>query len=429
MDRSAGNDIVKNQAVAVQAIALSAARGVGQVIMVLAIAGVARNVGVERLGMLVTSLALAAVLSGLFDFGANSYWVRELAAGRMSDATYSARSGTKLALGLTLSVIAGVMALVLFPGQSFWGVGPLLMSSLLSQTAQSLMLARGRPSRLILAALVDRGVLGVGVVALTLWTSIEPEPAFIVSYTLGSALGAIVCYSSISHSLLPRANAKSLSNIWEGSRYYGMSSAFVALQSLDIVIAGGVGGPSVSGTYGAVNRWTAPITLVTSAVAALQAPAIASARSKAEVWSRLRPTLWLSGGAGLAAIVMAMLAQPLVLVLLGAEFIAASDVLRVAALAAAVSAATQTLMTVLQARRRDRYVALAFASVVATQLALVVPLTAWHGALGTATASVIAQLMLFVALGVGLFRATGRIELRGPAARSRQRMTDDRFVE
>jgi O-antigen/teichoic acid export membrane protein len=379
-----------------QALIVAGCSAVGQLAMVGVLSHLGRGVGPDRLGVVASSIALAVVLAGLIDFGANTLWIRELASGRLSGTEFGARSAAKLLIGGGLAVVVGVLCLAFGLGE-YSGCALALASVVLSQTLQVALRAEGKNFRLAVAMVVDRGVLA-GTYFLLRTTQLQPEAAFFTAYLCGAAADAAYVWSSIEHEHRPLWRAPAILSAWRGSRYFGVWTILNNLQSLDIVAAAAVGGAGVAGTYGAVNKWSQPISLATNAFSTLLLPVIASAQGIEGIWQRIRGSIWLPLVSVATAGAMAALAKPVVLLLMGSQFTDSVPVLQVLCLATALSSLSQPLVVILQGRNRDRLVARGMAAAVALQFAVLVPLVRTHGALGLSLAGLIAQSFLLVIL-------------------------------
>lgn len=381
----------------IQAVLLAGATAVGQLLMVFVLASVGRQVGPAQLGVVAVSMGIATVGAGFVDFGANSYWLRELSAGRLANLEFRRRSGTKIMVGSLLSIAILTVCLV-FPTSisGYWGTGVILVSMVLLQTLQVAVRAEGRNIRLATITILDRAVLFIAYFLSTIFMNVRPETGFFLAYIGGSFVAAMLCWSTVKPELRPMFLKPTWLSTWHGSRYYGVSGLLITMQSLDVVIAASVGGQAVAGAYGAVSRWTQPIGLASNAFTSLLAPVVAKAESAVGVWHSIRGTLWLPAVSALVAIVMAIMAEPLILFLMGEDFRNSISVLRVLCAAAALSSASQVVFTVLQGRGRERHAAAIMVGGVGVQLALVGPLVHWYGAFGVAVASLVVQCLLLV---------------------------------
>lgn len=407
-------DRLRSAALSLQALTFAGASAGGQLIMLGVLAMLGREVGPARLGVVAVTMALGTVLTGVVDFGATSYWLRELAAGRMPAAEFRRRSGTKLVVGLTASVAMTTGALVLGPAaRPFWGIGVVFFSVLVAQTMQVAVKAAERNATFSTAVLADRVAVGVAYLLLRMVPDVEPETAFYLAYLTGGAVNGWLCWRAVPREVRPSPRGFSVRSAWAGTRSFGVAALLITGQSLDTVIAAAVGGQPVAGAYGAVNRWTQPIALATNSFSILLAAVAAKARDGTDVWMRIRRSLWLPGISVGAALAMALLAEPLVITIMGEQFAESVPVLRLLCGAAALSAVSAPLLVVLQARRREKLVSTSLALAVCIQLALVAPLVARYGARGVASAALVAQVVVLGTFLLGIREPVRRILASG----------------
>jgi len=396
-----------------QAALLAAVSALGQLAMVVAFAVIGRSQGPAVLGEVTVSLAVATIGASLVDFGSNSYWVRELAAMRMTADQFCQRAATKTIVGLMLGFVFTLFPLLWPELRGYWYAGPLLTISLIVQTIRVPVRAK-QWNRLLSGLILSEKVAMLGIfLFLAMYVHLAPKVAFVFSYVLGGLLATAIAYFMIRdhyRAWLPLIN---LANVWRGSRYYGLSQMLLSMAGLDTIIGTAVGGSAVAGTYGAVNRWTQPIGLATNAFATLLAPEIAAAKDRKDVWERIRPTLWLPAASVGIAFLMALLADVLVVFVMGISFSASVNVLRVLCIAAALGTANQSIQVVIQSRGRDRQSAQVLVWGICAQLVVAGPLTFRFGALGLALASVLSQ-VVFLTGFVAILR---RIHLRAGGAR------------
>lgn len=388
---------MSRRSLSTHAVALSGASATGQFVMLVVFAMLGREVGPARLGVVSAAMAVAVVLSGLIDFGANALWTRDLSSGRLSGAEYAVRSFTKIAVGILASLVLTVVALLILPLRGYWGVGAILTSWVIAQTIQVALRAELKNVALAAALVLERLVLLAAYVGLA--RLLAPDTAFYLAYLTGAVAGAAYAWRATSPKYRVRPAHLRLRDAWRDAKYFGASAWLVTLQSMDVPIAAAAGGTTVAGIYGAVNRWTQPIALATNTFSALLIPVAARASSAREAWLRIRPAMWLPAASMVLSLAMAVLADRLVTFVMGEAFQGSVVVLQVLAVATGIVALNQPLAGVLQARGRDRYVAGALAVAVLTQLALLLPLVLLIGATGLALANLIAQVLLLGALG------------------------------
>ncbi|WP_182174551.1 oligosaccharide flippase family protein [Flaviflexus equikiangi] len=386
---------MKNFSLSSNAVVLSAGRAMAQLVMVLVLAVLARIIGAERLGIVASSMALATVASGLIDFGAGSLMIREYSAQRLTASEFASRNAARICYGVISACVMLALGLALGVQGILMLAPAFLLASVFSQTAQVCLVATHKGMKLSVLSFSERMILAVVFGTTVYFTDLTPELAFAAGYLCGSTV-MLVLASSIASELKPSFRRIAWRRLWNGSRYYGLSTAVISLQSTDVLIANAVVGPAVAGIYGAVSRWTMPITLATGAFAAIMNPVVSAAKDRDDIWHRIRGALWIPIVSAAIAAIMFIFAGTFVNLVLGEEFASSTGVLQVLALAAALSAFSQVAQVLLQARGRERSVAISLGCTVAVQLVLVPPMVAHFGALGLAVASFVAQTLLSI---------------------------------
>ncbi|HHV22387.1 MAG TPA: hypothetical protein GXZ30_12780 [Propionibacterium sp.] len=379
------------------AILVSGASAGGQLVMLVVFAALGREIGPTRLGVVTISMALAMVLSGLVDFGANNLWVRDLASGALPKSDYSRRATTKVLVGIGLGALISFVCLAVPPARPFGGIGVILSSWILTQTLHVALRADSRNTSLAVSLVSERAVLLVLYLGAAL-LGVHPEIAFFLSYALGALVGAGVAFALMDPAARPFRGLTRLPDAWRGAQYFGLGAIMINLSSLDSAIAGAVAGNTVVGYYGAVNRWTQPIMLASNTFTTLLVPVAAREPTMRDVWGRIRSTMWLPAGGAALCVLMGVFAEPLVLLIMGEQYAPSVPVLQILAVAVAIININQPLAGLLQARGHDRRVALLLAVAVLVRLGVLVPLVLIFGAMGIALAFVMGEAILLLGM-------------------------------
>ncbi|PPF67800.1 hypothetical protein C5E16_08370 [Clavibacter michiganensis] len=387
-----------------QATFLAGATGIAQIGTAIIYLIAARSSGPEAFGQAVTAVAVATAAVGIIDFGTNSLWLRETARGDLTPITLLQRSYGKLLIACLVLAAAATAIVVLAPDTNLWTAAPIGMFLLLSQTAQVPIRARARMSVIAASLLIDRAT-GLAVMGTAL--AIDIRGATILWIALVS--GSIVSTAFLVFKMPDREAFRSARTIdlhpWSGSGFYGLSSVAVSAQSLDVAILSATAGPSAAGLYGAVNRWTQPMSLAVTAFAQSAVPVVARYRSWALAWPHVRNALWMPAAAMTACVIAFVTAPAVVDFLVGAAYAQSADVLRILAIGTLFAIINQPLAVFQQSLGRDRPVSFATVSSVALQLILVAVLAPQYGAMGAAWAFVAAQICICALLLVTLFRS------------------------
>lgn len=398
-----------------QSILLAGATGFSQLLLAVMYVLVAREIGPASYGFIIAAIALGMTFSTFLDFGSNMFWIREGASGRLDAEQLGARALSKVILS---TCILGAWTAVLIVGHFgaafLWVSGPIALASLVAQTSQMGLRRLGRVDLVAATVLVDRTV-GIAVLLVLLFgLRVNATWSLWLAIVAGSAAGAIACWVLTPAGSRLRLGSGLLINPWRGSGYYGLSGVAGSIQSLELQAIALVGGPAAAGLFGAVNKWTQPLGLLSSAFAGASEPFVAAASSWKVAWRQIRHAFWLPLAAMAGGLLGAVLAPLLVPVLLGDDYTGSVGVLQLLALGTIPGVANQILAVFLQARGSDRPVSFILLFSAVAQLVLVALLVADLGAFGGALASSGSQLIAFIGL-VGLalrLRSHGRTESR-----------------
>ncbi|WP_133247079.1 polysaccharide biosynthesis C-terminal domain-containing protein [Pseudarthrobacter sp. AG30] len=353
--------------------------------------------GPEIFGPLVAAVGLGATLAGLIDFGSNSLSVREMAAKRMDLGGFGSRLSGKLLIG-TAGLTLWAVTFFVFARDSFlWVAGPIAFSQLLGQSFVVPLRARGRTDLLAAATLIDRLTVACCFLVLHLM-DFGPQHMLWVAMAAGPVVSASVTRWILARDQKPDLSWSVSVNPWRNAKHYGVSSAAVSAQSLDLTIMSLVGGASVAGVYGAVNRWTQPMSLLAAAFTTSTAPLVAKMGSWRTAWPLLKRSSMLIGGAVLLCVGVAVFSEPLVAVLVGSDFADSAAVLRILAVGTIGAVLNQPVAAFLQALGNERAVSFITTSGVGIQLMLVALLTWAMGSIGAALAFAVLQTIILTLL-------------------------------
>ncbi len=384
-----------------QALPIIAATGVSQAVTALLFIVAARLSTVDLFGLAATSVALGMVISGLLDFGFNSFFTRDLAASRVSVEVYWAKAKTKIAIG---AIVATVWFCVLIQFNDLLAQSSLIFLSVLTfQTLLVPLRAQSRGGLLASLFLVER-LLAAVMFALLLQVGVDSATSLMLALVFGTGCAALVAMNDLRASTKGTKVRAHRGVPWIGSRNYGVSALSNSLQQLDLPLLTLFGGPIVGGIYGAINKWTQPLGIVANAFATASTPFIAKANSTKDAIIEVKKSRWIVWLSCFLAAAMVPLAPSLISTLLGAKYLSAVPVFQLLALGTIPGIVNQLLATGLQARGYDKQVARISASGVLLQLATVSSLAWSIGALGAAIAYSTLQSGVFIALTLLLIR-------------------------
>lgn len=390
-----------------QALFLAASTGAAQVLVALLYLVAAREVSPSEFGLTVSAIALGTAAAGFVDFGTNNHWTRELARRALAHQAFVDRLFSKLAITVCAALLWCAGVAILLPGSALWLAGPITVALVANQAYQVPLRSAARGELVALVILADRvfaSVLFFVMVA----ADVSAPTALWIALSAGSVGAAVVGWSMSPRNLRRRPR---LTNPWAGAHYFGLTVVANSSQALDLTLLSAVGGPAAAGVYGAVNRWTQPMSLLAAAFSSALAPYAARSTSLRGAWSELRRAIWMPIAAIAVSIAVYFAAPFVVEILLGGSYEGSAATLQILALVVIPSIICQPLVVVLQSFRRDRYVAIVMVLAAVGQLALVLVLGGSAGALGAAHAALIAQLFILVSLlsgTVSLARSTRR---------------------
>ena len=382
-----------------QALALAGSTGTAQVVVAVLYIVTARSSAPDQFGLVVAAIAVGTTAVGLLDFGTNSYWTRELAARRLNAEVLGKRLTSKLLYAAVVLFAWSLSTALWVQSMSLWIAGPIAMSVLLSQTLQVPLRSLGRGDIVAVAVLLEKLVAAATFMVL-MSVGAPPVTALWLALSIGGLSSALFCWKLTPIAARPVLRLSRSTNPWTSSRHYGIATAALTAQSLDIPTLTMFGGANAAGVYAAVSKWTQPMSLLASAFSSASAPHIAKADSGRAAWRSAKKSIWLLWAAIGLCIIIAIFAPPIVEILVGPKYAPASGVLRVLAIATVFAVINQPLYVFLQSRGFDRPIALITLSSVLLQLALVALLSGNLHERGAAVAALCTQLILLIAMSL-----------------------------
>ncbi|TFD17437.1 hypothetical protein E3T26_02080 [Cryobacterium sp. TMT1-21] len=398
--------LAARRSVGAQAVMLAGATGIAQLIVALVYIAAARSATPADFGWVVSAIALGTVAVGFVDFGTNSFWVREIARNQLPLNEFSRRGSGKLMAATILAALWLLFSVPVLQGTSYWMAAPVFLSLLLNQTAQVSLRGMARGELVAWSILADRIVVAI-VLAIVSATGANAAQFLWLALTAGSVVAAGMGWWMTPAHSRPGPRLWRRTNPWKGSGYYGLSTVAISAQGIDVMIIGGFGGPAAAGLYGAVNRWTQPMSLLAGAFSSASVPFVAHSQTWRLAWPHLRSGIWLLGVAVSICIGVAIGAPWIVEMLIGPRYAGAAPVLQVLALGTIPAIFNQPLSGFLQSLGHDRIVSLITVAAVVFQLALVALSARFLGALGAAIAFSVLQILILAGLTAAAI-VTGR---------------------
>jgi len=383
--------------VGAQAILLAGATGIAQLITALIFVIAARSTDPAQFGTVVAAMALGTSFVGFVDFGTNGYWVRELARKKLNVEEFGQRLTTKVLVAGIISILLGGASYVIAPESNYWMAAPVGFALFVNQSAQVPLRGMARTELISFSVLLDR-TIAFGILVLLIAIGFDAYSSLWMCLTVGSLSAAVLGWRLTPAAMRPVLKLNLRANPWRGAGFYGLSTAAVSAQTLDLPLLALSGGPLAAGLYGAVNRWTQPLGLLVTAFASASAPFVARSGSWGEAWLHVRKALWVPLAAIVGCIVVAAFAPLAVRFLLGNAYEDSATVLRILALAMVPVIVNQPLAGFLQSMGHDKGVSVIIMISVVAQLASVFVLGMLLGAVGAAIGFAILQLAIMVSL-------------------------------
>ncbi|MEA5456994.1 polysaccharide biosynthesis C-terminal domain-containing protein [Sinomonas sp. JGH33] len=363
----------------------------------------ARGSSPQQLGSAVSAIAIATAAVGFIDFGTNSHWVREISRGSMDPHELGRRLTVKIVAALAAGIVwVGVVSLVRSDSM-LWTATPVMLGLIINQTSQVALRAAARGELVAIMILCDR-IAAFLIFLVLIVAGLSSASVLWISLTCGSLVSASLGWLFVEGRHRPVPAFSLRTNPWRGAGFFGVSSLANSAQSLDLPILSIVAGPAAAGLFGAVNRWTQPMSLLAAAFSAASAPFVSRSSDVIDAWRHVRQAVWMPASAVALSTAVAIAAPALVPLLLGDGYVGSVESLRVLAFVSIFSILSQPLMVILQSLGHDRYTALCMGTAVALQLLAVAIMGAAYGSLGAAYASLITQILIFGAFVVRVVR-------------------------
>jgi len=403
----AGHAPPPKRGVGPQAVLLAGSTGVAQLLTALIFVLAARSTTPGEFGTIAAAVALGTSFVGLVDFGTNGYWVRELARGSLDSKEFGRRLVSKIAVAAIVAGVLGVGVHLVLPSSNYWMAAPVGFALFLNQAAQVPLRGMARTELISFSLLFDR-VLALIVLVAAVFFGAQAHQMLWISLTVGSLAAAAIGWTLTPPDFRPKLSFRIRTNPWQRAGFYGLNSAALAAQTLDLPMLAWAGGPAAAGLYGAVNRWTQPLGLLIGAFASASAPFVARSNSWEEAWSQVRKALWLPVATILGCLTIAVAAPLVVEVILGEAYEDSAAILRILAIGMIPVVVNQPLSSFLQSMGHDKGVSIIVLFSVAAQLLNVVILGGLLGAIGAALGLAVVQVVILVALTMLALRAARR---------------------
>ncbi|WP_146069474.1 hypothetical protein [Cryobacterium sp. Y11] len=306
-------------------------------------------------------------------------------------------------------VLAAAITVLLLMGGDlrFAGWAALIFySTLLMQSAQIPLRARGLMGWVSLIMIFDRLVFLAVILALTA-LGVGGEVAIPIGLASGITLDAFLCFLSNRRMVPARDGSGMRIHVghpkrwflaWRGATGYGVAAVLGSAQQLDMSILGFSSGPAAAGSYGAVSRWTTPLLLPSTALTQVgMAHAPKAASTRLTLWE-FRRVVWILILAMVGAIGVAHYSDFIAPAILGTQYAGSSPIFALLALSIIPTLFAQPLSMILQSRGEEVHVAWVLGGGLAIRLSTCFVLGASLGGLAGAWGVLLQQSFILVVL-------------------------------
>lgn len=364
----------------------------------------ARAADPSAFGPVMATFGLTILLVQTLDLGLNSLTIRLLAevGPGATSAAFQETLGIKLLLLLAV-LPAWFVATSVLPGSSDGMVRlsatGYLGAAVLSGTLLVPAHAAQRMVPIALAAVLDK-LTGLLALILLLAAGLRVDRAVALALLGGAALSAVFASGLVPRrSLRPSWSRAATARLLRSSVAFGLAGFAGQLQKADVAIVEGVAGPAAAGIFSGPARLIGPMGTLPNALSAALFPRVAGApRDRLIARDAQRTIVAVSGANALLLAGLALAAGPVVALVLGPQWLASVDVLRVYAIAMAVFSFNGPLAVLLQARGHERYVGQALVTTVLLGLVVTAVGGATAGAMGAALGFLVCQLLTLAAV-------------------------------
>ena len=392
-----------------EALKLGVATGLSQVLTGAVLLAGARALPPSSYAGAISALAILTFLSTVSDLGGTQKAIRSLSAGQSTLPAYLQASRIRwfVALCSTGGLSLVLSATNVYPGTTLVAAMAAAVAALAAQQLQAPLRARHEIAKVSATLLLDKTIGLTSAFALLFLVRPEPwgVPAALAIGSTSSMLLSIRFLGPDSKSIISRPTTME-SGV---SRAFAATGLALNAQALDLPLIQFAGGSSLSAPYAAVTRWTNPMGLLATVYCQAAYPHMAAARSHHDAFSQVKRSSWLPLMGLLFALAVAAAAPAITPYLLGDRYPGADKVLSLLAIATALGIINQPLAIFLQARGRERIVALLLNAAVALQLITVALLASRQLLLAPSLALCGSQSLLLVSLSIQIV-ATLRTE-------------------
>ncbi len=208
----------------------------------------------------------------------------------------------------------------------------------------------------------------------------------------------------------PRISVRQLGRAWRDAASFGLPLWATAVTNLEVPVVARIAGTVEAGYFAVGARFVAPFAIIGSSAATIILPVSAKGKVELSRATLLRPRTVALFAAGALLVVVAMIATPLLLKILGPEYAPATGVVRVYIIAAALVTLTQPVYSLLQGWGDIRWAGRVLAAASFTSLAVAAMGARIAGAQGASLGYCSVNVVLLI-LGVFRLRSHPRVDI------------------
>ncbi len=368
-----------------------------QVITGLALIITARRTAVDEFGAFAAGYAISLILGGILDFGSSQRMTRTLAKNAERDSFRSWLVRRSLFQAPVVLLAVAFIEVTISPGPSA------VVSLLLGMQALTYTVSLGALSavRATISPAIASWLAAAGNVVLLIAAVASPPGRIFMAVAAAAAVSWLI--SAIAGLALTRTQVGGrpwrARNPWAGSLSFGLAAVAYFESAMHVPLLAVAGTSADAGTAAAVQRWTMPLVLLSSAYSLQIFPDVSAAPDDATALRLLR-SVWFPVVAGVfLGLGVFVLAPELVQLLLGSSYESSVIVLRLYVIAAIPVLLAQPLSVLLQARGAEDVVAATSIALGLVSLLGVVALASVWGAVASPIMSFVYGCMMVALLG------------------------------
>lgn len=337
--------------------ALLLSRGLSSLIQAVSLLLFVRWAGAEAFGLIAVITSVAAVLYTLSDWGAGIHIPRSRAK----------ESNELVAGGLAVSIIGNTMAAALLTSAVIaaviWGsvnvwlvLIPLALAAEQCTEAGLTVSVADRVKRVVFISLLTRRLVMLVLFVGLYWLTGDPLMAYGIASLASAVSGTVHAALDLRRRLHGIERVQVRLQLWKEFSPFVLENVSSATRNLDTTIVAALTSVQATGFYSAAFRLTKPLNQIGGAATAVLVPH--ASRSTLVDVKRAAKKLSAAGGAGIVlALIGGLFAEPILVLLLGAEFAVAAPVFAWALISIVPVCLAPSLGGLLQGQGYQKFVA------------------------------------------------------------------------